>query len=272
MWSPADGAELTSFDERPISGRASPWGLDLHIRRVGDEIVTHLTLGAAHEGAPGRSHGGIGGHQRHVAFEHEVGGAVFGLGHVLRHLADAPARRDLHVAAIGVQLGHAGRKAGSLPLWEGGAALGPDDMARMDPRWRRIGPSAVSAGPGWSVPGEMDEAAIAQVVNEFRAAAVRADQAGFDVVVSARTVAVGAQKLAAVDEPGQDQRAANLLLRARVGLLADGAAEHTQFPQRRRGTFLVRCENRAGKQADEGNGAAGGHGVSGVGIAEHSPP
>ena len=26
-------------------------------------------------------------------------------------------------AAIGIQLGHAGRKAGSQPLWEGGAAL-----------------------------------------------------------------------------------------------------------------------------------------------------
>lgn len=56
---PADGQELFGFDERPISGRSSPWGLDLHIRRVGDEIVAQLTLGAAHEGAPGRSHGGI---------------------------------------------------------------------------------------------------------------------------------------------------------------------------------------------------------------------
>ena len=32
-------------------------------------------------------------------------------------------------AAIGVQLGHAGRKAGSQPLWEGGAALSPGEMA-----------------------------------------------------------------------------------------------------------------------------------------------
>jgi acyl-coenzyme A thioesterase PaaI-like protein len=51
--------ELTSFDERPISGRASPWGLDLTVRREGDEIVATCTLRAAHEGAPGRSHGGI---------------------------------------------------------------------------------------------------------------------------------------------------------------------------------------------------------------------
>lgn len=56
---PPDGAELSSFDERPVSGRSSPWGLDLHLRREGDEAVARLTLRAAHEGAPGRSHGGI---------------------------------------------------------------------------------------------------------------------------------------------------------------------------------------------------------------------
>lgn len=56
---PADGEVMTSYDERPISGRASPWGLDLVIRRDGDEVATTVTLRAAHEGAPGRSHGGI---------------------------------------------------------------------------------------------------------------------------------------------------------------------------------------------------------------------
>lgn len=85
-------------------------------------------------------------------------------------------------AAIGVQLGHAGRKAGSQPLWEGGAALPPDGMAAADPRWRRIGPSAIAAGPGWSVPQAMDDAAIDGVVNDFRAAAERAQRAGFDAI------------------------------------------------------------------------------------------
>jgi acyl-coenzyme A thioesterase PaaI-like protein len=51
--------ELTSFDERPVSGRASPWGLDLTVWREGDEILATCTLRAAHEGAPGRSHGGV---------------------------------------------------------------------------------------------------------------------------------------------------------------------------------------------------------------------
>ena len=56
---PADGDELTSYDERPVSGRSSPWGLDIRVHREGDEVVARCTLGAAHEGAPGRSHGGI---------------------------------------------------------------------------------------------------------------------------------------------------------------------------------------------------------------------
>jgi acyl-coenzyme A thioesterase PaaI-like protein len=51
--------DLTSFDERPVSGRASPWGLDVRVWREADEIVATCTLRAAHEGAPGRSHGGI---------------------------------------------------------------------------------------------------------------------------------------------------------------------------------------------------------------------
>jgi acyl-coenzyme A thioesterase PaaI-like protein len=56
---PASGQEMFSFDERPISGTASPYGLDMRIVRDGDEVVAHVTLRSAHEGAPGRSHGGI---------------------------------------------------------------------------------------------------------------------------------------------------------------------------------------------------------------------
>lgn len=47
------------FDDRPVSGRSSPWGLDLDLHRHGDEIEARLTLRSAHEGAPGRSHGGV---------------------------------------------------------------------------------------------------------------------------------------------------------------------------------------------------------------------
>lgn len=84
--------------------------------------------------------------------------------------------------AIGVQLAHAGRKAGSQPLWEGGAALAPDNMASDEEAWERLGPSAVPAGPGWSAPAMLDPGGIAAVVQGFVDATVRADRAGFDVV------------------------------------------------------------------------------------------
>ncbi|MET0911432.1 MAG: PaaI family thioesterase [Ilumatobacteraceae bacterium] len=56
---PADGEAMFSYDDRPISGRSAPWGLDMDVRRVGQEAIATLTLDAAHEGAPGRSHGGV---------------------------------------------------------------------------------------------------------------------------------------------------------------------------------------------------------------------
>lgn len=87
-----------------------------------------------------------------------------------------------HGAAFGVQLGHAGRKAASQPLWEGGAALSETEMAANADPWERIGPSARPAGPGWSMPTALDEAGIAQVIRMFADAAVRADRADCDVV------------------------------------------------------------------------------------------
>jgi acyl-coenzyme A thioesterase PaaI-like protein len=54
-----EGQEMTSYEERPISGRASPWGLEPRVYRSGDDVVAEVTLRAGHEGAPQRSHGGI---------------------------------------------------------------------------------------------------------------------------------------------------------------------------------------------------------------------
>ncbi|MDI1269947.1 MAG: NADH:flavin oxidoreductase/NADH oxidase [Polaromonas sp.] len=85
-------------------------------------------------------------------------------------------------SAIGVQLAHAGRKSGSQPLWDGGAALSPDSMAGDEEPWERLGPSAIPAGPGWSAPDVLDESGIAAVVKSFVDATVRAERAGFDVV------------------------------------------------------------------------------------------
>ncbi|WP_395026050.1 NADH:flavin oxidoreductase/NADH oxidase [Comamonas odontotermitis] len=85
-------------------------------------------------------------------------------------------------AAAGVQLAHAGRKAGSQPLWEGGAALSEAEMASDAEPWWRLGPSALAAGPGWSSPHAMGAQDIEDMIVRFVEATRRADRAGFDVV------------------------------------------------------------------------------------------
>jgi 2,4-dienoyl-CoA reductase-like NADH-dependent reductase (Old Yellow Enzyme family) len=85
-------------------------------------------------------------------------------------------------SAIGVQLAHAGRKSGSQPLWEGGAALSEQRLSSDPQPWQRLGPSALPAGPGWSAPLALDAAGIADVVQAFVDATLRAEQSGFDVV------------------------------------------------------------------------------------------
>lgn len=54
-----DHARLTSHVSRPGSGPGSPHGLDMIVHRRGHRIEAVFTLGASHEGAPQRSHGGI---------------------------------------------------------------------------------------------------------------------------------------------------------------------------------------------------------------------
>ena len=56
---PLDGSVIESFPDRPISGAASPWGVDMVVTREGNDMVGRCTLLAAHEGAPQRSHGGV---------------------------------------------------------------------------------------------------------------------------------------------------------------------------------------------------------------------
>lgn len=56
---PEIGEVLISYDERPISGRSAPWGVDLHVTNEVDGVVGRCTLRSAHEGAPGRAHGGV---------------------------------------------------------------------------------------------------------------------------------------------------------------------------------------------------------------------
>lgn len=79
-------------------------------------------------------------------------------------------------AVPGIQIGHAGRKASANKPWEG-----DDHIPEGDPRaWQPIGPSAIPfGGPLPRVPQEMTTEDIRRVTADFKAAAVRARDAGF---------------------------------------------------------------------------------------------
>ena len=79
-------------------------------------------------------------------------------------------------ALCGVQLAHAGRKASTDAPWHGGKAL------RGGRAWTPVAPSALAFDEASPVPLALDAAGIARVVADFRAAARRALDAGFDVV------------------------------------------------------------------------------------------
>lgn len=85
-------------------------------------------------------------------------------------------------AAMGVQIAHSGRKAFSHPLWEGGQAMRPEDIDAAGLAWRRVGPSAIAAGPEWSVPHSLSHTEIAEIVQQHVDAARRADAADMDAL------------------------------------------------------------------------------------------
>jgi 2,4-dienoyl-CoA reductase-like NADH-dependent reductase (Old Yellow Enzyme family) len=80
-------------------------------------------------------------------------------------------------AATGVQLAHAGRKASTYSPFAGRSGSVPADQGG----WTAVAPSAQAFGD-YREPVELTTDEISGVVRDFRAAAVRADAAGFDVV------------------------------------------------------------------------------------------
>jgi 2,4-dienoyl-CoA reductase-like NADH-dependent reductase (Old Yellow Enzyme family) len=85
--------------------------------------------------------------------------------------------RGITSSPIGIQLGHAGRKASAQVPWAGGKALGPGE----DP-WPTVAPSAIAFGEGWHVPHELSKDELRRLVEAFVAATLRAKRIGFDMV------------------------------------------------------------------------------------------
>ena len=81
-------------------------------------------------------------------------------------------------AVSGIQLAHAGRKACTEAPWRGGGGTVPLSGGG----WTPVAPSPLAFDEGWATPLELDEAGLKEVVWAFAQAAVRAREAGFQVV------------------------------------------------------------------------------------------
>ncbi|MDN4590310.1 oxidoreductase [Xenophilus aerolatus] len=78
---------------------------------------------------------------------------------------------------IGIQLGHAGRKASSHVPWHGGASLTQEEGA-----WDTYAPSALPHAPGEPPPLALDGAGLARVKAAFVQAAKRAERLGLQSI------------------------------------------------------------------------------------------
>lgn len=85
--------------------------------------------------------------------------------------------RDYGSAKIGIQLGHAGRKASAKLPWQGGTALSVEEGA-----WPTVAPSAIPYAPGWHSPEALGDNSLARVKQAFVRAAERAARLDFDAV------------------------------------------------------------------------------------------
>ncbi|WP_166351795.1 bifunctional salicylyl-CoA 5-hydroxylase/oxidoreductase [Phytoactinopolyspora limicola] len=79
-------------------------------------------------------------------------------------------------AAIGIQLGHSGRKGSTKLMWEG------IDQPLPDGNWPLVAPSPLPYSPANQTPRELSHAEMAEIREQFVAAARRADSAGFDLL------------------------------------------------------------------------------------------
>jgi len=85
--------------------------------------------------------------------------------------------RDFGSARIGIQLGHAGRKASAALPWKGGAPLKEGDGA-----WETSAPSAIPYGPGWHTPVALGDNGLERIKAAFVQATERSLRLDFDVI------------------------------------------------------------------------------------------
>jgi 2,4-dienoyl-CoA reductase-like NADH-dependent reductase (Old Yellow Enzyme family) len=91
----------------------------------------------------------------------------------------APLKRIAEIITMGgavpaMQIGHAGRKAGTDAPWRGGKPI--------PGVWEPVGPTEAPFGPGYATPHALSTGEIAEIVGQFVAGARVALEAGFKII------------------------------------------------------------------------------------------
>ena len=85
-------------------------------------------------------------------------------------------------AVPAIQIGHSGRKGSGCAPWDGYRSLTADDAKHGEPPWNTVSASAVPASATSIVPRALERAEISAVVAHWREAALRAADAGYDII------------------------------------------------------------------------------------------
>ncbi|REC93785.1 NADH:flavin oxidoreductase/NADH oxidase [Kushneria indalinina] len=131
--------------------------------------------------------------------------------------------------ALGIQLGHAGRKASAHVPWEGGAQIAPDE-----PRgWQTVAPSNVAYSEEENAPHALSLDEIQEVREQFRRAAERSARLGIEAIeIHAAHGYLLHQFLSPLSNQRSDQYGGSLENRMRLTLeIFDGVRD--VFPQER---------------------------------------
>ncbi|BBK32965.1 2,4-dienoyl-CoA reductase-like NADH-dependent reductase (Old Yellow Enzyme family) [Stella humosa] len=85
-------------------------------------------------------------------------------------------------AVPAIQLAHAGRKASMQRPWQGNGPMTAADQAGGETAWPVVAASAIPLDDGWLVPEALDAAGMETVRQAWRAATLRAADAGFGIL------------------------------------------------------------------------------------------
>ena len=87
-----------------------------------------------------------------------------------------------HGAIPAIQIGHGGRKGSGCAPWEGYRPLTAEDARHGHAPWQTVSASALPASEQAPVPHALDRGEIRDVIAHWREAALRAVDAGYDII------------------------------------------------------------------------------------------